>query len=144
MYYFMASIVLNQHPYKTSFSTLETLFFLMNFGLCITFIQANWLFAGNYWHFAKRLELITQEKDQFHQERYIKLTIAGVSFIIVLICLFYLWANLFYVHQNGPQGLTVLSLVFENIAQAICCVYLGISLYTIYTSIQKSKYRLIY
>jgi hypothetical protein len=40
--------------------------------------------------------------------------------------------------------LTVLSIIFENIAQGICCVFLGVSLHTIYTSIQKSKYRLLY
>jgi hypothetical protein len=70
----------------------------MNFGLILTFVEASWLFVGNYWHFAKRLELITQEKNYFHQERCIKLTIAGVSILILLMCLFYLWANLFYIH----------------------------------------------
>jgi hypothetical protein len=32
----------------------------------LTFVEASWLFVGNYWHFAKRLELITQEKNYFH------------------------------------------------------------------------------
>jgi len=143
MYYFMAAIVLDQHPYKTSFATLETLFFLMNFGLVLTFDLGSWLFVGNYWNFATRLKLITSEQNSFEQERVVKVTVWLVSFLILVICLFYLWSNLFYI-QGGPKSLTVLSLVLENIVQANCCVFLGISLYTIYTSIQNSKYRRIY
>lgn len=140
----MAAIVLNQHPYKTSAATLETLFFLMNFGLCLTFDLASWLFVGNYWNFATRLKLITTEQNPFEKERIVKVTVGLVSFLVLVICLFYLWSNLYYIHKGGPKSLTVLSLVLENLAQANCCVFLGISLYTIYSSIQNSKYRRIY
>ena len=67
-----------------------------------------------------------------------------VSLLIVFICIFYFWSNLAYLHQSGPESLTVISLIFENIAQANCCVFLGMSLHTIYTSIEKSKYRRLY
>jgi len=63
LYYFMAAIILEQHSFRVKFVTLETLFFLMNTGLCLSFDLASWLFVGNYWNFALRLNLIAKEKD---------------------------------------------------------------------------------
>lgn len=72
------------------------------------------------------------------------MTVAFVSVLVLLICIFYLWTNLAYIHGEGPKSLTIIALVFECGSQANCCVFLGISLHTIYTSIKNSKYRLIY
>lgn len=144
MYYLMAAIVLEQRPSKKDFATLETVFFIMNFGLLVTFNVGSWLFVSNYWNFSKRLKLIIAEKDPLQEEKFVKRTTNFVLLLVVALCVFYLWANLGYVLGGGPRGLTVLAIVLLNMVQINCCVFLGISLYIIYYSIEKSKYRRLY